>query len=84
MIGNDPAFPVLEDFEDGQLSTEINPHFLDSLKTGMTIRQYFVAQAMAGQLANPDITSTDPRIFAIATCQIADACLAREAEKSKD
>jgi hypothetical protein len=89
MIGNEPAFPVLEDFEDGELTNDINPHFMDSLKTGMTIRQYFVAQAMKG-LA-PEVLNLSGvegknafHILAFDVVRLADACLAREAETREE
>jgi hypothetical protein len=97
MIGNEPAFPVIEDFKDTSLLDSINPHYLDVLKTGMTIRQYFVAQAMQGLLANytavdfPKAEKDKPWLPALEVTaaiyryavQIADACLTCEAKTRK-
>lgn len=61
-IGNDPAFP-------GETNSE---YF-----KGMTIRQYFVAQAMIGLQANSCYDLEDKEIAKFAV-KLADACLVLE------
>jgi hypothetical protein len=63
MIGSTSAFPW---------------SVLNKFDTGMTIRQYFVAQAMAGLAAKGVASDIDE--LSIKAQQIADACLEREAE----
>jgi hypothetical protein len=69
MIGNYPAFPS---------SAEQSARGSD----GMTIRQYFVAQAMRGciNLVAFVHDNSNAPLIADYAIKIADACLAREAE----
>ena len=48
---------------------------------GMSLRDYFAGQALAGMCANPDLTSFLPAPMACAAYKIADAMLAARKEK---
>jgi|WetSurMetagenome_2_1015567.scaffolds.fasta_scaffold20835_8 hypothetical protein len=79
MIGNEPAFPIIRHMSDalGEQYTEILSH-------GLSIRQYFVAQAMGSILQNceaiDDATGENNKFVSEIAISVADACLAREAE----
>jgi hypothetical protein len=74
MIGNESAFPVVEHRFDS-----FGERRMETIAHGMTIRQYFVAQAMVGIAANDACPQTISS-HAEAAVKLADACLAREAE----
>jgi hypothetical protein len=82
MIGNEPAFSVVEHRVDS-----VGEQRMETIASGMTVRQYFVAQAMmafiTGSIGRHDVILTSKgsgKIISILAVDFADTCLAREAE----
>ena len=83
MNGNEPAFPVVEHQRDS-----MGEQRAETVAFGITIRQYFVAQAMNGVLAgflcnqdlSPELLKDFKELISTYSIAAADACLAREAE----
>lgn len=72
-LGNEVAYPRVEKTTNAYGGENLNSY------PGMTIRQYFVAQAMAGLCANKRLAEFEiPQL----ACNIADECLAEE-EKTR-
>ena len=80
-IGFGPAFP----FEFNNQFVNDKGKKIPMVCSGMTIRQYFVAQAMEGLMANSkeDAWDLKPEQFAAACLQFADACLDAEAKSRR-
>jgi hypothetical protein len=71
--GNDPAFPAPE---------AARQHFGDpSVYPGMSLRDYFAAQALQGMLANPNRMAFGWTDFARMSYHMADALLTERLEK---
>lgn len=81
MIGNEPAFP--QGIMNNYRIPQTNFIHENRLSGGMTIRQYFVAQAMTAMSAPYAHSTLTPLGFASEAITLADACLAREAETRK-
>ena len=82
MIGDEPAFPIVK-----QMDTFEGDALMKCCASGMTIRQYFVAQAMAGLMNNNlgrnFFNKKNLRELPRWAVSYADACLAAEAETRK-
>jgi len=75
MIGDEPANPIIRHTVD-----ELGGQHTEILSHGLTIRQYFVAQAMQGMLASESEESGFYKVGQVAAkaCEVVDACLAEE------
>jgi hypothetical protein len=80
MLGSEPAFPGKR--YEMKTRPEGSEFPIEVEYAGMTVRQYFVAQAMMGLIASPGVGGDIAR-HADAAVQYADACLDREAETRK-
>ena len=49
-----PAFPNLEGFDDQSLPSNVNGHYLRLDHSGMSLRDWFAGQALAGMLASKE------------------------------
>lgn len=73
MSANPPAFP---------LHPGINPDWVDCRSTGMSLRDYFAGQIIAGRMNKGFATSVDADVCARVAYQIADAMLAEREKRS--
>ena len=81
MIGNEPAFLIPNERLLNDEKGTRGDHY-----SGMTIRQYFVAQAMKGILAANEPTGAGDKALDVLSKEaviVADACLAAETETRK-
>jgi len=74
MIGSEPSFPASKLV---QVSANADSE-IEVFYSSMTIRQYFVAQAMAGIVTLPEHATWEA--VALASVKCADACLMHEAK----
>lgn len=72
-----PAFPMAGYTE----MVEGRPHTLYAPMNGMTLRDYFAGHALAGYMANADLTRTKADVTAIECYHVADAMLAAREKK---
>lgn len=73
-----PAFPEGESWTSTDLAGNRTEHAKGVLRLGMTLRQYYAGQALAGLMAYPDDTKLDFKEWANSAFSFADAMIAHE------
>jgi len=79
-LGDQPVFPTHTVYQDCGPAGNSGPVLTEVIQHGMTQRQYYKAQALAGLMGNSTLVGIDPEGWTDLCARVADAMLAEDAK----